>query len=620
MHGVHGKYLEIDLSSERSREVKLPLKVFRMFIGGRGLATYILWKELGSKWEKVDPLGPENLLIIMTGPMTGYYPGIKLTISGKSPQSNGVVGSTISSEVAVELKAAGYDGIVIRGVAKDPVYIYIEDDKVEIRSAEKLWGKRGLEFLKALRDELCSEPKWGLEPPPPALYIGPAGENKVRTAAVMSKLAHAAGYGGYGAVMGSKKLKAIVVKGNGPLPRIAKPDKLEELKNNVMEKILKQKGFRQWGTTQGIWSVGYVTSSEPIKNWLEEWHDKLEVSHIVFEGGYWIKNPWADWGCPLACMKVSRAVIGGKEYFTDGPDYEMGAYLGPNLGIFSAKEIVALSALADELGLCGIQTGNVMAFAIELFERGILTVDDVGYELRWGDFNCARKLIEDIAYRRGIGDLLAEGTYRAAVKIKELKGVDVLKYAVQVKGIAVGAHGIRSRKDYPQPIAYAASVQGGDHTSTAGLPKNSRESEIWNVFVDSAVICMFTAFAVDDNTIIEYLNAVTGWAVTREELYNEIGPRILSLQRILLLLGGPDVYWDPRVHDDNPPRFYEPLPTGPYKGSTIQKEEVVKKLREYYAELGWDEYGIPREDTLKKLGLTDAIPLVNKIKSRLGLI
>ena len=619
MYGIHGKYLEIDLSSERSREVKLPLRIFRMFIGGRGLATYILWKELGSKWEKVDPLGPENLLIVMTGPMTGYYPGIKLTISGKSPQNNGVVGSAISSEVAVELKAAGYDGIVIRGTAKDPVYIYIEDDKVEIRSAEKLWGRRGLEFLKALKDELRSEPRWGLEPPPPALYIGPAGENKVRTAAVMSKLAHAAGYGGYGAVMGSKKLKAIVVKGNGPLPRAAKPDKLEELKNNVMEKILKQKGFRQWGTTQGIWSVGYVTSSEPIKNWQEEWHDKLEVSHIVFEESYWIKNPWADWGCPLACMKVSRAVIGDKEYFTDGPDYEMGAYLGPNLGIFNAKEIVALSALADELGLCGIQTGNVMAFAIELFERGILTVDDVGYELRWGDFNCARKLIEDIAYRRGIGDLLAEGTYRAALKIKELKGVDVLRYAVQVKGIAVGAHGIRSKKDYPQPIAYAASVQGGDHTSVAGLPKNSRESEAWRVFFDSAVVCSFTGFAADEKTMVEYLNAVTGWTITLEELYNEIGPRILSLQRILLLLGGPDVYWDPRVHDDNPPRFYEPLPTGPHKGSTIQREEVVKKLREYYAELGWDEYGIPREDTLKKLGLTDAIPLVNKIKSRLGL-
>lgn len=619
MHGVHGKYLEIDLSSGRSREVKLPLKIFRMFIGGRGLATYILWKELGSKWEKIDPLGPENLLIIMTGPMTGYYPGIKLTISGKSPQSNGVIGSTVSSEVAVELKAAGYDGIVIRGAAKDPVYIYVEDDKVEIRSAEKLWGKRGLELLEALRSELHSESKWGLEPPPPALYIGPAGENKVRTATVMSKLAHAAGYGGYGAVMGSKKLKAIVVKGSGPLPRVAEPDKLEDLKNNVVEKILKQKGFRQWGTTQGIWSVGYVTSSEPVRNWQEEWHDKLEVSHIVFEEGYWIKNPWADWGCPLACMKISRAVVGSKEYFTDGPDYEMGAYLGPNLGIFNVKEIVALSALADELGLCGIQTGNVIAFAIELFERGILTVDDIGYELRWGDFNCAKKLIEDIAYRRGIGDLLAEGTYRAAVKIKELKRVDVLKYAVQVKGVAIGAHGIRSKKDYPQPIAYAASVQGGDHTSVAGLPKNSRESEVWKVFFDSAVVCMFTGFAVDENTIIEYLNTITGWTITQEELYNEIGPRILSLQRILLLLGGPDVYWDPRVHDDNPPRFYEPLPTGPYKGSTIQKEEVVKKLREYYAELGWDEYGIPREDTLKKLGLTDTIPLVNKIKSRLGL-
>ncbi len=538
-------------------------------------------------------------------------------VSGKSPQSGGVVGSTVSSEVAVELKSAGYDGIIVRGSADEPVYIYVEDDNIEICSASRLWGKTGLEFLKALLHEFEWSERLGVSSPPASIYIGPAGENRVRTATVMSKLAHAAGYGGYGAVMGSKNIKAVVVKGTGPLPKVANPSMVSELRRYVTKKLLEQGGFRHWGTTRGIWSVGYVMSSEPVRNWLEEWHDNTSVSHLVFEEGYWVKNPWADWGCPLGCMKISRARLHGEVYLTDGPDYEMGAYLGPNLGIFDAAEIIALSSLADELGLCGIQTGNVMAFAIELFSKGIIDENDVGYKLEWGCFECAKKLIKDIAYRRGIGRILAEGTYRAAVEIGKKKNVDALKYAVQVKGIAVGAHGIRSRRDYPQLIAYAGSVQGGDHTSTAGLPHNSRESESYTAFIDSGVICMFTTFPVDEKTVVNYLNAVTGWKVTLEEVYNEIGPRILSLQRILLLLGGPDIRWNPRIHDDNPPRFYEPLPSGPYKGQSINRDEVRKQLEEYYAQLGWDKYGTPLAGTLSRLGLRELISVADKLRKRI---
>ncbi|MEM4664470.1 MAG: aldehyde ferredoxin oxidoreductase C-terminal domain-containing protein, partial [Sulfolobales archaeon] len=387
----------------------------------------------------------------------------------------------------------------------------------------------------------------------------------------------------------------------------------------VIDKVAARTTFRRWGTTSGLWRVGYETSSEPIRNWQEEWHNMEEFSHAPIERKHWVKNPWADWGCPLACMKVSRAVVDGVIYLTDGPDYEMGAYLGSNLGLFEVDKVIALSAIADDLGLCGIQVGNVVGFAVELFERGVLTEDDVGYTLRWGDFKSLKKLLEDIAYRRGFGAVLAEGVYRSAVEIAKRKGLpveDVLKYAVQVKGIGVGAHGIRSRKDYPQPIAYAASVQGGDHTSVAGLPANSEESEVWSAFLDSAVICMFTS--VEEDTVLKFLNAVTGWSVTKDELYGTIGPRILSLQRILLLLGGPDVRWDPRKHDDNPPRFYEPLPTGPYAGSLVPREEVSKNLVEYYRQLGWDDLGIPTEETLRKLGLYDAVDVVRALRRELG--
>ncbi|PUA33671.1 MAG: aldehyde ferredoxin oxidoreductase [Zestosphaera tikiterensis] len=608
--GLTGNLLDVDLSTGKTSVSKVHRITYRMFLGGRGLATYILWRELGRKWRQVDPLSPENLLIVMTGPLTGYYPGIKLVVSGKSPQSNGVVGSAISTDVAYALKSAGYDGLIVRGASKDPVYIYVEDDKVEVRDAGRLWGLKGSEFLEALRKDLGRDL--------PSLYIGPAGENLVRTSVVMSRWFHAAGYGGYGAVMGSKKLKAIVVKGSGPLPKVANPEEFLKLRYEVLDKVSQRKTFRQWGTTAGLWSTGHDTSSEPIKNWIEEWHDNTEFSHVVMERKYWVKNPWADWGCPLACMKVSKVSIDGKTYYTDGPDYEMGAYLGSNLGVFKVEEATALSSLADELGLCGIQTGNALGFALELYERGYLSREDLGYELSWGDFKCLSRLLEDVAFRRGFGAVLAEGTYRAALKIAELKkvGVDeLLQYAVQVKGVGVGAHGIRSRKDYPQPIAYAASVQGGDHTSVAGLPANSEESEAWAVLIDSGVVCMFTA--IDDTTMIKYLNAVTGWNLSKEEFYGVIAPRILSLQRILLLLGGSDVVWDPRKHDDNPPRFYEPLPSGPYKGAKGDSEEVKSKLKEYYLSLGWDELGIPTEETLKKLGLYDAVEVVRNLRKEL---
>ena len=619
-YGYWGRLLDIDLSTSSSREYSISSFIYRMFIGGRGLATWILWRELGSRWEEIDPLGPDNILLVLTGPLTGYYPGIKLAISGKSPQSNGVVGSTLSSEVAVQLKSMGYDGLIIRGRADSPVYLYIEDGSVEVRDATRLWGLRGVDLLKKLREETKKNSRDGESPWPPALYIGPAGENMARSASVMANYAHAAGYGGYGAVMGSKNLKAIVARGSGPLPHVYDPDGFRAIRSRVISDVLKRTSMRYWGTPGGFYSVGYVTSSEPIRNWQEEWHDRREFSVEEAETRLWRKRFWADWGCPLACMKLSVVEKDDRIYITDGPDYEMGAYLGPNLGIFDVEDAASLSALADELGLCGIQVGNTVGFAVELFEKGIIGVEDLGYEISWGDVDALHRLIEDIAYRRGFGRVLAEGTYRAALLIAKLKGVredEILRYAVQSKGIGIGAHGIRSKKDYPQPIAYAASVQGGDHTSVAGLPVDSSDSETWSVFLDSAVICMF--LATDDETMLDYLNSITGWKLGREELYKEVGPRILSLQRIMLLLGGPDIYWDPRVHDDNPPRFYEPLPSGPYKGMKASREEVEKMKKEYYTGMGWDEYGIPTEDTLKKLKIGDAIRAVRKIRERLGL-
>ena len=624
MYGYTGKLIDVDLSRDKIEIVEIDEETLRKFYGGRGLGTYILWKELGKRWEYVDPLGEENLLLILTGPLTGYYPGIKTAVIAKSPESNGVVGSVLSSEVGLELKASGYDGIIIRGKAREPVYLFVNDDTIEIKDASKYWGMNGVEVVKTLTKDVHEELKKkeklrGIPKEPAVMYIGRGGENKVRFAAIMSKLMHAAGYGGFGAVMGSKMLKAIVVKGSKALPPVYDKEKFRTMLREFQRELLTLTAFRQWGTGAGGYSVGKDRSSQPIRNWQEEYHDNEEISVVNFELKAWIKKYWADYGCPVNCMKISYLRYGPyKGAITDAPDYELMAYMGTNLGIFEPEKIVYLSYLVDEYGLDGINAGNVLGFAAELYQRGILTKDDLGFELKWGDEKAFAKLLEMIVNKEGIGETLAEGTYRAALKIGEMKGSDALKYAVHVKGIGVGAHGIRSDLDYTKDISYAASVQGGDHTATAGLPARSYEGELVNAFYDSAVICMFVTKPGFER-ILEFGNAVTGFDLTPEKWLNEVGLRIIHLQRILLLLGGPDIHWDPRKDDDNPPRFYEPLPSGPVKGKAPTKDSIREKLKQYYEEMGYDEHGIPKEEVLEELGLEEAKREVKRIRRRLRL-
>jgi aldehyde:ferredoxin oxidoreductase len=610
--GYAGKLLEVNLSTKSIRETRLSDEVLKDYIGGRSLAAKILWERLGSKWENVDPLGPENLLLFLTGPLTGFFPGGRICVSGKSPQSNGVVGSTLSGEFGVELRCAGYDGIIVSGEAAKPVYLFTKDSDVELKNAGHVWGKDGKQTValltKECRDILNTRyPRYGEWKEPAMLYIGPAGENKVRTAVVSSKWSHAAGYGGYGAVMGSKKLKAVIAKGSGPLPEVADIKRVKKLIGTVCDNAYESELWRRWGTGGGGYSFGAHTSSEPVRNWQEEWHDERGFGVDKFENRLWMKQYWGDFGCPTTCLKLAVVKNGRfKGAITDNPDYEMQAYLGPNLGIFSPEENVFLASLLDDLGLCGIQTGNVMGFAAELFQRGILTKDDLGgLDLRWGDVYAFATLAERIAYREKIGNTLAEGTYRAALKIGKNKKMDLMPYAVQAKGISIGAHGIRSGKDFPEIGSYACSVQCGDHTSLAGLPLDSSGSELMEIFNDSAVLCIFTSFGIRRNVRFDFYEAVTGLELTAREWFFTKALRVLQLQRAMLLLGGPDLKWKPGVDDDNPPRFYEPLPSGPYKGKAAKKAAVEKYKMKYYTAAGWDKDGVPTSRTLKELGLED---------------
>ncbi len=613
--GYAGKFLEVDLSRETVSDVTFDDAVLRNYVGGRGLAAKILWDRLGDRWERIDPLGPDNIFLALTGPLTGIYPGARVCASGKSPQSNGILGSTTSGEFPSELRCAGYDGVIVTGKANNPVYILVTDNRGEIRDARHLWGREAFEMTKILTEEVREElkrraPNAGNVTEPASIYCGPAGESRVRTAAVMQKISHAAGYGGYGAVMGSKNLKAIVAKGTQPLPDVMSPEAVRLLMDKIEEGIMASRDrMRRWGTGYGGWEVAARSSSEPVRNWQEEWHDERSFGGDRFDHRYWVKRYWSDFNCVTACLKLAVVKTGPyKGAITDNPDYELQAFLGPNLGIFDPGACIYLSALMDYLGLSGINAPNTLAFTAELYQRGILTEEDVGFKLEWGDVDAFEALAKKIVKREGLGDVLAEGTYRAALKISEMKGVDVLPYAVHVHGVETGAHGTRSGLDM-NPIGYACSVQGGDHTSRA----LDAYTDMQTVYLDSAVVCSFCAFGMED-LVWEVHRAITGWDTTKEEWYTTLGPRIINIQRAALLLGGPDVTWTPPVDDDNPPRYYEPLPSGPEQGKTTDKAVVDQRKKEYYEAIGWDERGIPRSETLTRLGLDDVDHALRKLR------
>ena len=618
--GYAGKFLDVDLSRGKISETRFDDETLEAYFGGRGLATKILWDRIGRRWAKVDALAPENPLIALTGPMTGIYPGGRICVSGKSPLSNGTVGSTASTEFAHELKCAGYDGVIVSGRADEPVYIQVTDEGGEIKPADHLWGKDGEETLIALNREVGAslakrKPNIGLWREPGMIYIGPAGENMVRNAAVMTKLCHACGYGGYGAVMGSKNLKAVVAKGRGRMPTVDAPEAAKLLWRRSHEHLIARSGFRRQGTGYGGYGFGNNTSSEPIRNWQEEWHDERSFGGPMFETRFWVKKKWSDWNCTTNCMKVSCIKAGPwKGDITDMPDYELQSHCGTNFGIFDPEACIHLSTLVDKLGHSGINGPNAMGYAAELYQRGILTEKDIGFELKWGDPEAFDRLMRMIARREGIGDVLAEGTYRAALKIAEMKKMkpeELLKYAVVVKGIEVGAHGTRSDADFAHDISYAASVQGGDHTS---LADDGYSDMSGSIFADSGVFCSFAYGGVPQELVFDFAKAITGFPVTIESWRRVTGPRIVTLQKALLLMGGPDVTWKPIEDDDNPPRFYEPLPNGPYAGKTTDRAKVESRMQTYFQTLGWDERGIPTRETLDKLGLSDVEPFMRKLR------
>ncbi len=592
--------LKVDLSTGKIEKERPSEEVLRNYIGGRGLGSYYLWKEMDPK---VDPFSPENLLIFATGPLTGTPAptGGRYMVLCKSPLTGLIACSNSGGDFGAELKAAGYDMIVFKGEAKEPVYLYIKDDQVELRSAKELWGLDTHDTTDRLLEEVG-------DPRAKVACIGPAGENKVRVACVINDKHRAAGRSGVGAVMGAKRLKAIVVRGT---KRAEAPDKevfmnFIRAKMEILEKNpVTGEGLPKLGT-KVLDSIINENGLYPTRNFqtgVFEYTHEVSGEALV-EKGYLKKN-MGCYACPIKCGRVTELPTKSKG---EGPEYESGWSYGACCGVKDLIAVTEANFLCNRMGLDTISAGVTIACAMELYERGIIPKSDLGPgpELKFGSSEAILYYTEAMAYRRGIGDKLAEGALRLASSYGHPE------FAMTVKGQELPAYDPRGAQGHG--LAYATSNRGGCHVRAylispeiLGIPEKLDPQETkgkaqWvklfqdlTAVIDSSGLCLFTSFALGAEDYRDLLSSATGFDYSVEELL-KCGERIWNLERVFNLEAGLDP-----SQDTLPKRLLEePMPEGPNKGAVVKLSEM---LPEYYKVRGWDDTGRPTQEKLKELGI-----------------
>lgn len=597
LKGWCGRLLRVNLSENKVTVQQISPEILKMFIGGRGLAIKILWDELEPG---VNPLSPKNKLVIAAGPITGLVgPSTgKLVVAAKSPLTNGYGDGNIGTMASVNLRKAGYDAIVIEGAAKKPVYLYIENDNVSILSAEGLWGKDTFETERILKNVHGKDA--GI------LLIGPAGENLVRYATIISQEGRSGGRPGIGAVMGSKKLKAIVIKGTKEIP-VADKKELTKIATEAYNEIKKAPAYGFWmrqGTMATIeWSN--TNSVLPTFNFRE---GVYELYRLI--DGYSMEAMKVlQRGCPYCNMICGNVVVDAEGELSE-LDYENVAMLGSNIGLGHLGKVATLNKLADKYGIDTISLGNVLGFATEASEKKL--IDE---KIEWGDYKKYKELIEDIAYRRGIGDLLAEGTKRISEKIKG----DSWKWAMNVKGLEISAYDCHAAP--AMALAYSTSPIGAHHKDAwviawevkVGRLEYTKEKvekvielqRIRGGIFESLVSCRlpWIELGLKLDYYAKLFKAATGVTMTLDDFY-KVADRIYALIRAFWIreYGGK---WD-RTMDYPPTRWFEePLTKGPLKGTHLDRDKYDKMLSWFYELRGWDERGIPKKSTLESLGLSN---------------
>lgn len=585
--GHFGKILDINLSNGEVKTKEYDDALARKFLGGTGLATYYLYTEVP---KGTDPLSPDNLLIFASGPLCGTEcPGARLSVSFKSPVSGGLGNSYVGGSVTSELKWAGWDMVIIRGKAPRLSYISVRDGKVEIKDAKKMAGKDTFVAEEMIKEDLK-------DPDAKCLVIGPAGENKVPVACIISERFKAAGRLGGGAVMGSKNLKGFAVHGTGFVP-VANSDAFHKVAGEAVELCAandRAPGFRQFGTAISLDQSSWIDSCLATRNYQTAYYpDVASIGSEEASRTFWQKHA-ACMGCQIHCMKfgVLRGADKADGLIAEGPEYESGVMEGSNLGLASLEEVMPLIEMCDALGLDNIGAGNAVSFTMELMQRGLIKPEDIdGIEANFGNAEAAAQLFEAIAYKKGkAGALLGQGTYAMARQI----GGDAEKYAVVARKQGIAAWDPRGAR-HMMPT-YTLGPRGGVHTD-GGNPGQIAD----RVVSSSCCLCYFVPGAWRTRSvsiILDMLNTLCGWDLTKEE-HDLIGKRIITLQRAYSHREA----GDNRASDTPPARAYEPLPEGPKKDAKWTPEEFKKLQDDYYAFFGWDNNGVPTEKTLKAYGL-----------------
>lgn len=633
--GYAGKCIRVDLSSGRIRVEETPPELVRGYLGGSGVAARILWDEVGPE---VEPLSPQNKLVFAAGPVTGtlFPPSGRWMVASLSPLTGHWGEAHAGGATGPELKYAGYDFIVVEGKAEKPVYLRIEDDLVELRDASHLWGKDSHQTTDLICEELG-------DPDVKVACIGPAGERLVKYACVINDYYRAAGRTGMGTVMGSKRLKAIAIRGSGDL-KPALPQEFLEFSQECFERHAKgewadyiRKTSRTYGTT-GLMEAMNAIGRLPTKNHYDGYYPEIDKV-----GGEAIRERFrvdhkSCFGCAIQCKYISR-VREGKYAGTqsEGPEYETVMAFTSNLLNTDLAVAMRANYLCNIYGMDTISTGASIAFAMECYERGIIGKGDTGgLELLWGDGEVIIKLVEMIARREGFGDLLAEGVRQAARRIG--KGAE--RYAIEVNGLEASGQDGRAHKSVG--LTYAVNVRGADHLRSLcvidELGFRGKAEERFPQY-DTDVICDLlderykgymvadqeALFAVCDSLLVckygvmwppiyywedfaKLIHVLTGMEEYADvEETKRLGERISHLRRMFNIRLG----WS-KANDSLHPRFTEePMPSGPAKGQVVHLEPM---LREYYQVRGYDwETGYPTRSTLERAGLGDVADELEKM-------
>ena len=598
MNGWIGTLLRVNLTTGHITKEALNTADAQSFVGARGLGTKIFCDEVDPQ---VDPLSPGNKMIFMTGPLTGTFASCsgRYEVVAKAPLTGTIGASNSGGHFGPELKFAGYDGIIIEGAAATPVYLYINDGAAELRDAAHLWGKTTHETTDIINEQVSAEAK--------VACIGPAGENLVLFATVMNDKNRAAGRGGMGAVMGSKKLKAVAVRGTGSV-NIAQPDEFVAAAADARAKLKAHPvggtGLPAYGTNVLV-NIINAAGALPTRNWRDggEFAQADDIGGESLAKKYLIKNKGC-FGCSIGCGRLTKVEDGPFKSMGEGPEYEAAWAYGASCGVNDLAAICKANFLCNEYGMDPITLGATIACAMEMCEKGILTAKEIGRPLAFGDADAIVALTELAGKGEGFGKELALGSYRLAekhgapelsmsVKKQEMPAYDGraaqgmgLEYATSNRG---GCH-VRGYMTSPELLGVPVKL---DPLVTEGKPAMLKLFQDLTALIDSLGICLFTTFGLGLPEIAAQYRTLVGSSESDEDILLK-GERVWNIEKQFNIRAGVE-------KDTLPPRLLrEALPSGAAKGKVT---ELQIMLDEYYKVRGWDAKGAPAQEKLGALGL-----------------